>query len=211
MYFLSYLNCKHADTLQNVEVLAENSFQCVGDHTQTHEWKGYGLKLHVSKGSTASFIARVVHSTKFVLPEETELVSPIYWVTSIGETLGPVKVEIQHCIDIKKDAELSGLGSAICRVEKSEQSYRFSMANACFSHESSFGEIELVFSGWFVGLIKWLVGWEVRFTARLYYYDMISTNEFKVGIVIVPDDDTCLVGLLVSIIIHLYYVFYYRN
>ena len=178
-----------------MQVLAETMFQYGGDHAQTHEWKGYGLKLHVTKGSTASFKARIVHSTKFILPEETELVSPIYWVTSIGDTLGPVKVEIQHAIDIKKDAELSGLGSAVYRVQRSEDSYRFNMAEGHFSYESSFGQIELEFSDRFFALIRKarrMLGWD-KFHARLYYYNT-SIVEFTAHLVIVPDVDACLVS-----------------
>ena len=194
-----------------MQVLAETDFQCGGDHAQTHEWKGYGLKLHVTKGSTASFIARVVHSTKFILPEETELVSPIYWVTSIGDTLGPVKVEIQHAIDIKKNAELSGLGSAMYKVERPEESYQFNMAEGHFSYESSFGQIELEFSNWFFALIRKarrMLGWD-KFHARLYYYNT-SIVECTAHLVIVPDVDACLVSQWTNMLVSIVYYYYYR-
>ena len=49
-------------------------------------WEEYGLKLHVSRMSTASFKVRVVNPRTFELPEGTELLSPFYWVTSEGDT-----------------------------------------------------------------------------------------------------------------------------
>ena len=177
-------------------VLAETNFQYSGD--QSHIWNGYGLKLHVKKGSTANFKARVVHSTKFLLPEETELVSPIFWVTSTGETSGPVTVEIQHCVDIKKDEGLSDLGVAIYKVEKSEQTYRFSKADGHFSCNSSFGKIEMEFSGWLFALIitiKRMLGLEPKFQAKLYYKNTPPhLIECTAHLVIVPAVEACQVG-----------------
>ena len=61
-----------------------------------YSWEEYGFKLHVSRKSTASFKVRVVNLKTYELPEGTELLSPFYWVTSDGDTAGPVGVEIQH-------------------------------------------------------------------------------------------------------------------
>ena len=186
----------HADTLPDVEVLPEIDLQYSGD-----VWEGCGLKLHVKEGSTARFKARVVYSTKFLLPEGTQLVSPIFWVTSVGETSGPVSVEIQHCVDIKTDEGLSGLGIAVYKVEKSEQSYQFNKADGHFSYDSRYGKIELEFSGWFFAIIRMLNLYSeqiILFHARLYYYNR-SQSDCTAYLVIVPDVDTCQVSQLSTV------------
>ena len=78
-----------------------------------YSWEEYGFKLHVSRKSTASFKVRVVNLKTYELPEGTELLSPFYWVTSDGDTAGPVGVEIQHNCARITNRGLSGLGVAI--------------------------------------------------------------------------------------------------
>ena len=81
-----------------MEVLAKTSSNFSDEGaSRTYQWEGYGLQLQLPKGATASVSMRVVWSSNFELPEGTELVSPVYWVSTLGELSGPVGVEVQHC------------------------------------------------------------------------------------------------------------------
>ena len=161
-------------------------------------WKEYGLKLHVSERSTASFKVRVVNPRTFELPEGTELFSPFYWVTSEGDTAGPVGVEIQHCAHVTKKG-LSGLGVAMHKVhENPEPPYCFEEVEGHLSSTSGYARMEVQFSDRILALvrrIKRALNLETRFQARLYYYNEMSlATKCTAHLVIVPDVNACQVS-----------------
>ena len=161
-------------------------------------WEEYGLKLHVSERSTASFKVRVVSPRTQQLPEGTELLSPFYWVTSEGDTAGPVGIEIQHCVHITKEG-LPGLGVAMLKVhEKPEPPYLFEEVEGHLSSTSDYARMEVEFSDRIYALfrkIKRILHLEKRFQARLYYYNEPSlTTSCTARIVIVPDVNACRVS-----------------
>ena len=179
-----------------MEVLADIKFTYCGNKSAVvYSWDEYGLKLHVPEGSTASFRARVVHSMKFVFPEDTELASPFYWVDGIGELAGPVGVEIQHCAHIMK-GHSTGLQFVVCKVEKPEPPYIFKEFDGRFSNNHGIADIE--FSSRFFA-IKKAFGLEQRFQARLYYspYCEQVPYECTAHVVIVPDTRACQVSAII--------------
>ena len=186
----------NTDTLPDVEVLAETTFLFNGDKSAVvHSWEGYGLKLHVPAGSTASFTARVVHSKWFELPEGTQLVgNHFYWVTSEGELTGPVGVEI-HVAGITDEKALSALRFAAYKLEKPKPPYIFKEIQDHFSNtSSSYLRRDLEFSGWLCAIMYWLRIWKQFFVAKLFCEPSASTYECKAHIVIVPDTDECQVS-----------------
>ena len=159
-------------------------------------WEEYGLKLHVSRRSTANFKVRVVNPRTFELPEGTELLSPFYWVTSEGDTAGPVGVEIQHCARITKGG-LSGLGVAMHKVyKKVEPPYLFEEVKGLLSNTSGYARIQVEFSDRILALfrrIRRTLHLEMRFQARLYYEPLLTTT-CEAHLVIVPDGNACQVS-----------------
>ena len=158
-------------------------------------WKEYGLKLHVSERSTASFKVRVVNPRTFELPEGTELLSPFYWVTSEGDTAGPVGVEIQHCAHVTKEG-LSCLGVAMHKVhENPEPPYCFEEVEGHLSSTSGYARMEVQFSNRTLALVRRIKHLETRFQARLYYYNKLSLATNCIAhLVIVPDVNACQVS-----------------
>lgn len=186
----SALYCTSTDTLPDVEVIAETRFLFNGDKSAVvHTWAGYGLKLHVPEGSTADFRARVVRSTKFVLPEETELVSPFYWVTSRGKLTGLVGVEIQHCARIVEE-DLFGLKFAAHKLNKLQSPYVYEKLGGQFSSTSSYKR-NIEFSNWlFATVCEKFLGIKPVFKASLYYLSRPSPKskyDCVVHVVVVPD------------------------
>ena len=193
----------HTDTLPDVELLAETKFLFSEDKSAAvHCWEDYGLNLHVPEGSSANFRVRVVHSKTFVLPKETELVSPFYWVTSEGELTGSVGVEIQHCVHITDKKGLSSLQFAAYKVEKPEPPYVFKECDSHFSMTSNYGRSDIKFSNWVFALlrsIKGMVCLKQRFQARLYYepyHEPALQYECIAHLVIVPDTNACQVSAM---------------
>ena len=187
----------HTDSLPNVEILAKVNFLFNGDQTPLFSWEEYGLKLHVSQRSTASFKVRVVNPRTFQLPEGTELLSPFYWVTSEGDTAGPVGVEIQHCAHIITKEELSGLGVAMHKVhEEPVPPYLFEVVKGHLNSTSGYARIKVEFSDRILALfrrIRRTLNLEMRFQARLYYKPYLTTT-CEAHLMIVPDGNACQVS-----------------
>ena len=88
-----------------MNVIAETSV-LVTNEAQTFNWKAYGLKLHIPPGSLPAdleecrLLIKVGISGQFELPENTSLVSAIYWVDNEPQCKfsQPLTMEIQHCM-----------------------------------------------------------------------------------------------------------------
>ena len=170
-----------------MEVLAETKFLFRGDKSAlVYNWEGYGLKLHVPAGSSASFRAQIVDSAKFQLPESTEPVSPFYCVSSKGELTGPVGVEIQHCAD-SECADCSGLSFGVYRVEKEKPAvFLFKEHSAQFSYISSYGRIQVNFSKLIFRIVRKITSrFAPVFRVQLFY----CIQQMEADIVIAPNID----------------------
>ena len=165
-----------------MKVVAETKFPFRGDKSAVvYTWDDYGLRLHVPEGSTADFRARIVHSTKFVLPKGTELVSPFYWISSKGKATGPVGVEIQRSAEDLVE-ENYGLEFVVYKMENPELPYVFKEYSGQFSSNWSYGRIDVEFSDRFFAIKKFF-GLIPMFLAQLYY----CRDQTEAHIVIVPN------------------------
>ena len=118
-------------------------------------WKGYGLRLHIPKGSLpadmgeCSINIRASLSGQFQFPEGSDLLSPVFWISAPCKFTTPVTLEIQHSALREDEAVLSNLSfvSAICSQKKLP--YRFRRVDGgVFTTHSSYGSIQLShFSG----------------------------------------------------------------
>ena len=106
------------DFLRGVEVCGETVLEVVGDKPQKVEWPGYGFYIEVPEGAlppgvTASVGVKVILAGQFKLPENRQLISAIYWVSSSEMFLEKVAVNIQHCAFIRSEEQCSDLGSSL--------------------------------------------------------------------------------------------------
>ena len=140
------------DFLPSVETYAETTLEVsVERAAQTYQWEGYGLSLHVPKGTKTYFNLKAVSSKKFELPEGTELVSAVYWVSCEGEVGGPVGVELQHCARVREGGKSSGMSFAVCRAVPP---YQFELCEGQFRSGSNYGRMEMGFSDWFLTTVR---------------------------------------------------------
>ena len=141
-------------SVHGVEVAGEVEFT-VSTEGGSFQWKGYGLRLHVSKDSLPADVGeckiniRVSLSGQFQLPEGTDFFSPVFWISAPCKFTKPVTLEIQHCSLAEDEAVLSNLSFVLTKCSQSDLPYIFKLLEGgVFTKHSTFGSIQLKhFSG----------------------------------------------------------------
>ena len=118
------------------------------------EWEGYGLKLHIPEGSRPVGMRECQINIKaslngqFQLPKDTDLLSPVFWISAPCKFTKPVTLEIQHCA-LRHEAVLSDLSFVSAKCSQKDLPYMFKQLDGgVFTKHSSYGTIQLKhFSG----------------------------------------------------------------
>ena len=118
------------------------------------EWRGYGLKLRVSKDSLPAGMEECTVNIKaslsgpFQLPEDSDLLSPVFWISAPCKFKKPVTLDIQHCAS-RDDASFSDLKFISAKCSQKDLPYTFRQLDGGeFTADSSYGSIQLShFSG----------------------------------------------------------------
>ena len=144
----SVCDCAGADFLRGVEVYRETVLEVVGDKPQKVEWPGYGFFIEVPEGAvppgvTASVGVKVILAGQFKFPENSQLISAIYWVSSSVEFVKEVAVNIQHCAVIRSEDQCSQFKFIIAKCSQKELPYKFREREGLFSSHTQYGAIKL--------------------------------------------------------------------
>ena len=122
----------------------------VSTHDALFEWEGFGLKLHVQEGSLpagmeeARVNIRASVSGQFQLPEDSDLLSPVFWISAPCNFTKPVTLEIQHCALREDETILSDLSFVSAMCSQKDLPYRFKQLDGgVFTIHSSYGSIQL--------------------------------------------------------------------
>ena len=146
----------------------------VTNQAQTFHWVGCGLKLHIPQGTLPAGLEKcqlqikVGLSGHFKLPENSSLVSAVYWLDSEPRCKfsQPITVEMQHCV---KPSHTSRLSFVHAKCSQVQLPYDFkAVEGGVFSSESPYGCVQLYHFS-LVGLVINLILSEVIYCARLYY------------------------------------------
>jgi len=138
--------------LRGVEVIDNTSFTYTG-RAQSFEWVNRGFKLHVPEDALPPEVdecrVRITASLsgQFKFPEDTELVSGIYWIATPHKFAKPATVEIQHCtLTTEHPASLTYV---VAKCTQEDLPYHFNILNGgVFAPSSRYGSINLThFSG----------------------------------------------------------------
>ena len=126
----------------------ETVLEVVGDKPQKLEWPGYGFYIEVPQGAlapgvTASVGVRVSLAGQFKLPENSQLISAIYWIHTSEVFLKEVAVNIQHCADIKNEEQCSKCRFIIAKCSQKELPYTFKEKKGLFNPNTRYGTIKL--------------------------------------------------------------------
>ena len=147
---LKILMCEYfiPDFLRGVEVCAETVLEVVGDKPQKVEWPGYGFYIDVPEGAlppgvTASVGLKVILTGQFKLPENRQLISAFYWVSSSEVFLKKVAVNIQHCAVIENEEQCLDFRFIIAKCSQKELPYTFNEFEGLFNPCTQYATIKL--------------------------------------------------------------------
>ena len=135
------------DCLSDVQV-AKELFLVQGDKPQLMNWERFGLRIGVEEDSLSSETVEVATTAlvggEFKFPENTVLVSAVYAVTVSKPLLKPLRLELQHCVDLTDQPGLSKyLKFAIAPVNTPSLPYQFRIIEGGeFSSYSRYGSIQ---------------------------------------------------------------------
>ena len=142
--------CSYIEYLRGFEAFAQTSFTFIGSSSQSFEWKGYGLKLHVPEGAVPGTEEGCTINIKaglggqFEFPGNSQLVSCIYWLSCPQKFLEPVTLEIQHCGLIANSSQSSSLHFVVAKSSQPELPYKFkALDKGAFSPHSSYGSLQV--------------------------------------------------------------------
>ena len=137
-------------------------------------------------------------SGQFQFPEDTEILSSVYWVTCPHKFAKPVTVEIQHCAKPEHLQHPSRLMFIVAKCNQESLPYKFKILDGgVFSPGSRYGSIELTqFSGFgvaFQSVIQWLGlrSYQPQLDPKNYcarlYYSSSGTHSWEVYFAITWD------------------------
>ena len=152
-----YLPCIHVlGFLRGVDIHGETVLEVVGDKQQKLEWPGYGFYIQVPEGAlpsevTASVAIKVILGGRFQFPENRQLISAIFWISSSTMFLKEVAVNIQHCAVIKNEEQCSTFRFIIAKCSQKLLPYRFREREGLFNPHTHYGVImqaKTIFTNW---------------------------------------------------------------
>ena len=123
----------------------------VTNKSQNFHWVGYGLKLHIPEKALPThleeckLLIKVGISGQFALPQNTSLVSAVYWLDSEPRCKFSkhLTVEIQHCA---LSSQMSRLNFAVARCSQSPLPYTFKILKGGeFNSQSTYGRASTLF------------------------------------------------------------------
>ena len=170
--------------------------EVVGDKRQKLEWPGYGFFIEVPEGAldpgvTASVGVKVILAGQFKFPDNSQLISAIYWISSSEVFQKELDINIQHCAIITSEEQCSGLRFIIARCSQKILPYNFKEREGFFSTHTQYGTIKLKqFS--LLGITA-PTDAETCFTGLMYYKEQIPKPLIvDFNFVVVKDLEACL-------------------
>ena len=119
-----------SDHLYGVHIAEKKLFYINGNETQSLYWEEYGLRIHISQNTLSSseiceVAVTVLVGGHFKFPKENMLVSAIYDISIAKPLLKPLKLEIQHCVNLHTQAEANCLHFVRANLHPSTLPYEF--------------------------------------------------------------------------------------
>ena len=137
------------DCLSDVQVAEKKLFLVQGDKPQLMNWEQFGLRIGIEEDSllsseTVEVATAALVGGQFKFPKNTVLVSAVYAVSVSKSLLKPLRLEMQHCVDLRGRPGLSQyLKFAIAPVSTPSLPYQFSLVEGGeFSPDSRYGSIQ---------------------------------------------------------------------
>ena len=181
------------DSIREVEVIRETEF-IVSTKGDFFEWEGYGLRLSISEDSLPTGMEECRINIKaslsgpFQLPEDSGLLSPVFWISALCKFKKPVTLEVQHCAS-RDEASFADLNFISTKCSQKTLPYTFKLLDGGrFPADSSYGIIQLShFSG--IG-ITGRKRTPRAYCAQIYYTIKEEASDWRFYFIITKDLDT---------------------
>ena len=137
--------------IRGIDAISSTTLLVIPGLPLSYHWEGHGFKLHIPAGAlnptdppleltiTASL------SGSFQLPDNTHLMSGVYWIAFPKRFLNPVTVEVQHCALVEhSDQPITSLSFATAKCTQKELPYNFRfLKEGEFSSKSCYATIKM--------------------------------------------------------------------
>ena len=178
--------------IHGVEVIGETDF-VISTKECSFEWVGYGLKLSIPEDSLPTDMEQCRINVKaslsgpFQLPEDSDLLSPVFWISALCKFKNPVTLEIQHCAS-RDEASFADLNFVFTKCSQKELPYIFKQFDeGRLPADSSYGSIQLRhFSG--IG-VTGRKRTPQSYCAQIYYTIKEEASNWRVYFIITKDLD----------------------
>ena len=140
------------EPITGADIIASTTFPMVPGKPLNYKWEGHGLKLSIPEDAldpdTPSLTMSIQASLsgQYQLPDNMELVSGIYWITSSQKISlkAPATLKLQHCACVKHPEQLTSLSFITARHGQNTLPYMFrKLPGGTFSNNYDLGSIEL--------------------------------------------------------------------
>ena len=135
------------DCLSDVHIAGKKLFLIQGDDAQLLNWEEYGLRIGILKGTlasseTAEVAVVALVGGQFVFPKNMQVVSAIYAVAVSKPLRQPLRLDLQHCVNLVQKSQTRHLKFAIAPVNTPSLPYEFSpVVGGEFTVNSYYGSI----------------------------------------------------------------------
>ena len=154
------------DCLSDVQVAEKKLFLVQGRKPQLMNWEQFGLRIGIEEDSllsseTVEVATAALVGGEFKFPKNTVLVSAVYAVSISEPLLKPLRLEMQHCVDLRGRPGLSQyLKFAMAPVSTPSLPYQFSLVEGGeFTSNSWYGAINRKDF-----CLVCILGWEMKIT-----------------------------------------------
>ena len=176
-----------AENLRGVTaIFSEETFSI--DIRGSQDFKLNGLQLHIPEGVlpakyTGGYEVDIKTGLvgEFQFPDNSELVSCIYWLSCSQQFLKPVTLQIQHCASIE---DLSQLHFVVAKSSQSELPYKFEvLEKGTFSQHNSYGSIDISQFSFFAIIICKIFRSHISYYSALYFFYQ-GVKSWRVDVVV---------------------------
>ena len=137
-----------SESVQGVVECGETVLEVTGNSHQKLSWKSYGFYVTVPEGAvpkdvTIHLAVKAILSGQFLLPNNTQLVSAIYWISASQKFQKKVSIHLNHCAIIASADEASKYKFILGKCSQKVLPYTFKIKNGIFLPQSQLATISL--------------------------------------------------------------------
>ena len=188
----------HIGYLRGFEAFAETQFVVPGSDSHSFEWQGYGFNLHIPEGAVPAELMKCRVDIKagftgqFVIPDDLQLVSCVYWLSCPQKFIKPVTLEIEHCASLQDSSQSESLRFIVAKCSQPELPYQFRvLEKGVFVPLSSYGSIQVSQFSFFGITIPRISSSLQRYHGTLHYIRK-DVNEWDLDFIITPNLEASL-------------------